>query len=989
MIEKYFKREHICKHFNTLIVICVIAITCVIFNPHIFGEKEQKQQETDLNFAGKLIENSSTGIFDFFDIAEEIIKEIIDKPSSTEIKQKAQIQSGKLKKAQAQTTRDPEKRIALNDEAIKILGDFIAENQGYSGLVDAKFEVAEILQTKALFIIAILKIETDSLKKQSFTEQADSIFKQSSEYLAEMISYCQKTLDTVSDSQKREEIENEFVRASFAHGLNFYRWQGLYGKGDENRKKYLGESIKILGNFILRFGEMGQSYEAADYVGLCYYELEDYSKAKAYFRMAADLYNIIMSEEEKTKQEKEEILQDSKDIIQKGFTHLAMLSNATKEYTQAIQIIDDLVKKFPKNQSDEWMERGLLEKARALFYKNDKDTAISIIQEIIGKTQNGAVRSSSKDTLNEFINKPGGAISPELSLNIMRDLFLKGKMFETIQQGQSLMSRLNKSPEEVKTQYLPEVLLIMGDAFKYQSPSRFYEAIILYEAIYLNLKYKDAQDTKKQPVAPVAAYRAAASYLEIGSQTGDESDRAKYKETLLYLVKNWPDSDPAKEVQYYQAKEYELQGKYLEASDCYSKVSPSSKNYYESRFRAGYMYYLTIDKNFYLSYRKESDDTKKKAIKEEICRLLSLSEESLKNTLKFFTDKLKEQLDEETKNKVSHNDLQARLFLSRVYLNEFNPKYAAVLPLLSGYEKQFKDRPEVVSQILQLKIESLIKTNDLNTAEILLKDLQNYAGAEKIEITAPSLQLLALAYENIANSIIPSASTPEETTKRKKMITEKKEKSKEEYKKFADDLQRSCEYFYKWVEVRKSTITPDEVLTVADKLYQSAEDIEKNDFNTKASNLYERILNAEYQGKQPRQETWLINWKLAKTYRALKDSQKALSILERLDADKPNNVDIKRELAFAYDECGSLDNISFWESAKKKWAELSRLFKQGTEEWWETKYFYILIDYKAGRFKEALHSINMIESAVSKNYDDDKWKYKTKFIELKKKAETK
>lgn len=981
-------KRYNCKQF---FIFCLITIICIFnnsLNPRVFAEQQQ-QQKNDLDFAEKLIEASSTGKFDFFDIAEEITLEIKNKPFSKEIQQQAYLLLGKLKKSQAGAERDIEKRSKLNDEAIDILTKFISENPDYSRLVDAKFEVAELLiVNKGISNSNQLKLETDPIKKQSLIQQTELAFKQASEYLSAMISYYQKILaGDITDQSKREEIDNDISKALYFQGIDYYYWGILYGKTEENHKKYLQEAVKIFTNLILSIGEQLRSYEAANYLGICYMELEKYPNAKGYFSMSARLYDSIMKDPDKSEKEKNEIIEEQRDIIQQGCTRLAMLANATKEYKEAIRIIDDLLKKFPDKKSDEWIQRGLLEKATALYYTNAKDKALSMVQEIIDTTKDSSIRSSAKDTLNSFIKSGvGGGGSIDIIISTMRDLFNKNKLGETIKQGQTLMNLLNNSLEEVKIQYLPEVLYIIGESLK--SRERYYEAAIIYEAIYLNPKYKNSQSTKKEPVAPLAAYGAASVYLKMNSLTGDESDRLKYKETLSYLVKNWPESDPAKEVQYFQAKEKEEEGKFLEAADSYSKVPPSSKYYFESKFRTGQMYSFHIDKQLYPSYKQEKDATKKISKEEEISRYLALSEETLNNAIKSFGEKLKEPLDEETKNKMLSFDINSRLFLSRIYLNEFNRKYAEVLTLLSGLEKKY---PNAIDQILSLKIEAFVRTGDFNSAESLLRDLKNYAAKENTpEILAFPLQSIALTYEKIADSIIAIASTPEEKAQRKIKIAEKKDKFPDEYKKFTDVLQRSCECFSQWVEVRKKTITPDEVLTVANKLYQAAEETEKNDFYTKASKLYERIIDKEFQNKLPTtQEIWVVKWKLAITYRALGDKEKALNILEKLDQEQTNNVDIKRELALAYDDLGSLEKVAYWQSAKKKWAELGRLLKEQSEGWWETRYFLVLIDFKAGNFKEALHSINMIENAINKDFDEDKFGYKTKFLDLKQKIEAK
>lgn len=955
------------------------------------AEKESEvQQEADLNFTDKLAEESANpGGINFLDIAEEIVQNILKKPASKKIQQHATLILGKLKKFNAQTERDPEKRTQLMNEAVEILDKFIKENADYSGISEAKFELSELLQGKAIFLTNVAKVETDPAKKQGLIEQVESTYTRINEDLNAMITDYQKTLEGIKDSDKREEVDNKIMRASYTMALNFYLRGLLYNKGDENNKKYLQEAIKSFRIFIGKYGDKLLCYEASDYIGLCYYELDNYKDAKMYFKMTANLYNSIINDDEKTEEEKNDIINECQDIIQRGYTHLAMVANANKEYSESVKIIDDLIKIFPKNQSEEWMEMGLVEKAKSLFYTNNKDRAFSMLQNIKDNSKNSQARSSANDALSVLIKRDIN-VSPVIIITTMRDLFAKSKYSELIQQGQTLMNRLNNASEAERVQYLPEALLIMAEAFKKQE--RFYEAIILYETVYLNPKYKDAKSTQNEDIAPLTAYGAASAYLSMGTASDDESDKAKYKDIRSYLTKTWPNSDFAKSSQFYQGKELEGEGKYIEAAKSYGQVPASNSNYYESLFRIGYMYHLYVDNDLMQSYRKEKDNKKKDEIKENISRNLALAENSFNKALKLYEEKSKEALDEESKRKIAHNELQSRLFMSRMYLNEFLRKYSEVLTVLSGLEKKYASRADAVSQILQMKIETYINMDDMDNAETHLISLQDYARKDNnLEITAQALQSMGLAYEKKADTIMPPllSSTSEERKKRAGTIKEKKVNAPEEYKNFADALQRSGEYFSRWVEVRKGTISPDEALTAAEKLYQAAEDIERDDFYRKASDLYERILDKEFQGKLPRQEQWLIKWKLAKTYRVLKQDENAVTILEKLDAEKPNNIDIKRELAFAYEDAGTKDNPTSWQSARKKWAELGGLCKNGTEEWWETKYHFVLMEYQIGNFKEALYAMTMIEKAISTEYDKNKWGYKDKFNDLKKKIETK
>ncbi|MEW6026804.1 MAG: tetratricopeptide repeat protein, partial [Planctomycetota bacterium] len=972
-----------------VVLLFLAGLGLVAFNWHtqVFGQGKanEAQQESDLDFADRLVEESVPGGLNFLDIAEEMVQDILKSGASKKVQQHATLILGKLKKFNARMERDQEKRVQLMNEAVDILDKFVKENADYSGVSEAKFEMVDLLQEKARNLSGGVKVETDPSKKQGLIEQAEATYNRINDDLNAAITDYQKALIDITDTKKRDEIDNKMMRAYYAQALNFYFKALMYNKGDENQKKCLQGAIKLFNGFALKYGEKLLIYEASDYIGLCYYELGDNSKAKSYFRMTANLYNIIMKDDELSAEDKKSIISEEKDTIQRGYTHLAMVANANGEYSEAIKNIDELIKIFPKDLSDEWMEMALLEKARALFETGKKEEAFKIIQDTKNNTRSGMVRSGSNEMLNVFMRR--GVDDPAMIVSTMRDFLIRSKYDDVVQQGQFLMNMLNRSADDKRIQFLPEALLIMAEAFKAQD--RFYESIILYETVYLNPKYKDAKSSQKEDVAPMAAQGAAVAYLKMSAEAGDEADRAKYRETLEYLTKTWPNSIQAREFQFFQGKQNETEGKFPEAAVAYDKVPGSSPFYYESRFRIGRMYHLQADGSM-PSYRKEKDAKKKDEAKAAIIRTLGLAEDAYKKALKFYDEKSKEPLDEESKNKISHNELQTRLFLSRMYLNDFLSKYSEILEILGGLEKKYGSRADAVREILQLKIEAYINMDDLGKAEAHFKSFQEYARKDNNpEITAPAMQMMALAYNKKADGIVPplTSSSTKDRINRTNAINEKKEKSADEYKKLVDALQRSGEYFSQWVEIRKKTILPDEVLTVAENLLQFAEDIERNDFYKKAADLYDRALNKEFQGRLPRQETWLIKWRQTKALRALGEKEKAVSILEELDLEKKNNIDIKRELAFAYEDAGSKDNPTPWQSARKKWAEISALYKSGTEEWWEAKYRFVFMDYKMGNFKEALYAMSTMKQAVNPDYDNNKWGYNDKFTELARKIE--
>jgi len=356
----------------------------------------EKEQEAFLVFADALTEESSNpeGL-NFLDITEEKLLDILRTTASKSIQQHATLALAKLRKLGAMCERDPDKRKQLMNETIEMLDKFIRENSDYSKISDARFELVELLQGKASF----LHNPTD--------EQIESTYRRIDDGLYIIIKDYQRMFDATQDADKREEIGNKIMRAYYTLGLNYYYRGLLSGKGSENREKYLKEAINSFNAFALNYSEKVLSYEAADFIGLFYYELGNYKNAKLYFKVTAVLYKSIMDDDQKTLDERNEIVYECRDIIQKAYAHLAMVANGNNEHLEAIRIIDDLTKMFPGNQSDEWMEMGLLEKSRSIFYTGDKEQALAMMYRLKDNSLNSSVREKAANLLREF-KKPEG-----------------------------------------------------------------------------------------------------------------------------------------------------------------------------------------------------------------------------------------------------------------------------------------------------------------------------------------------------------------------------------------------------------------------------------------------------------------------------------------------------------------------------------------------------------------------------------------------------
>ncbi|MBI4713423.1 MAG: hypothetical protein HY762_09030 [Planctomycetes bacterium] len=956
----------------------LLAVSLLLFAA--FASGDDRQSKNDLDYADKLAEEAGPRYPGYFDIAEEICNQFLNSPSK-EIKGQAKLILCKILKMKGRAERDVDKRNEYIKKSVQMLEELIRENPDNS---DAKFEIAELLLEQAQWLTAVYKIEQDQTKKQQFKQEAEETFNKAIKYLKEMMADYEKRIKAESDETKKEKLEEVYIQASYYYAISYYYYSALYGKAEDIRKQHLRESIRLLRNFTLKYGDLIIAYEAADYCGLCHFELDEYKDAKNYFKVASDgLRNMIEQEEDEAKQK--EMLNACKEIIQRCTAHYAMACNANGEYKLAIQTVDNLIKEFPKDASQYWMQMALLEKGWGIVKSGGQTEGMKIVQEIVDA--NGAAAREAREMTNKMLAeliKGRGKVPFNVLITSIRNLIAKNKFPEAIKQCQMLITSLKQTgTQEDTVKYMPEAFSWMGFAYRSKTPPRFYEAIIAYEAIYSNPLFKNSKDEKGADYwAAIAAYESATAHLQMSTLSGDENDKKQYKDLLKLINKNWPDSQIVQDAQNIIAKELEAEGKYAEAGEAYEKVPQTSPNYITAKFRAGYMYYLQASRKSYPAYTKEKDEPAKAKLKEEAMKYFSLAEQKFKDFMKFAEDALRTSLPEEMRDQIRANDLNSRLFLSRIYLHDFYRKYSEVLNLLKNKESEYSKQPASVGDIYQLKIEALVKLNELEQADTMLAGLIDIANKSNPEIAAPAVQSMSFAWEAIADKIVPPSDNPDA---RKDFI---KRLKKEDFAAFRKAVEKSRAYFYDWTN-RSRNVAASEALTVADKLYQSAAEISYPEFYTKAADVYTRLINDEFTGKIP-QESWMVTLKMARCYLKLKEWEKAISQLESADKKQSNKIAIIVDLATAYTEAGIDQNSQqYFGLAKKKWAEIVKGTEELTNYWWMGKYYIIFVDYKAGRFTEALNQIRTIKQTVDKDFDHDKFGRKTKFLELEKEIQGK
>ncbi|MFH1227051.1 MAG: hypothetical protein V1701_03995 [Planctomycetota bacterium] len=948
----------------------IIALGMIFLAVISTQAKEGEFNQDDLEYAEKLAEQMH------FDFAEEICAENMKLAQTKEAKAKAQLSLARIKRKEAQKVVDPETRKQLTEEAANILDDLIKNNPDHPNISDFKFETAEIRIEQGMWFSQKLKIESNPEARKNLKQEIDNTFGIATKYLKDMLEEYNNRLNAEQDSAKRAKINDTIGNALYLYGTTYYHYGMSYDKGDEKFKTLLQEAVKQLRQFAVEYSDLFTSYEAADYCGLCYMELGNYSLARSFFESASYKWKKIVDEMEE-EDEKARALEATKEIIQKAMAHFAQAANANGEYNLAIQAVDDVSKWFPKDDSYE-MQLAQLQKAWA-FYKTGNGAAFEIIKKITESP--GQAARDAKNMIDMIIQMPGGNVSPEMLMVSIRSLFGKSRYYEAIKSVQVLMNKLKDAPEEDRVKYLPEAFFYMGESFKWQSPPRFYEAIIAYEYIYLNSnsKFKNAKSGETFYGA-MATKAASECYFLMGVKGGDQADKQKKSELVEMLIKSWPETAEAKESQHNYAKELEMEENFIEAGEAYSSVPSSSKYYIEDKFLCGYMYYLLATKKSYKAYLAEPDANSKNKLKEEVVNYFGVAEKKFKEFLKFSEENRDSPTyDEKDRKKIRQNELYSRMFLGRIFIHEFIGKNDDAFDVMNDLEKRYKD-PDDIANILKVRIEALAKMGKMEDAESLLSEfLRSSRGAQ--DAATPIYQLMGDLYETKAETIIAPVPGQEREKYLAQIITAKKQ-NKEQYDEFNKALAKSGEHYDKWIS-KTEKASADDAIAVADKLYQTSEKLENLDFYTKAARIYDKVLGGEYGETAQKSES--IKLKLARCYTRTQKWKESLPLLEELD--KTETITIKKELALVYTEMGNATKEDrYWNNAKRVLSWIAVRVPKHEEEWWWSRYQMIVIDFSAGRFKEANDTISGLRATVNKNFDEDKWGYKTKILDLEKKV---
>jgi cell fate (sporulation/competence/biofilm development) regulator YlbF (YheA/YmcA/DUF963 family) len=966
----------------------------------------------DLEYAEKLMEK---GMADF---AEEELADYANLNKTSEAQAKLIYTRSHIKE-KAALLEVGEKTDSYFKEAVVLLQEFLSKVKANPKLLDSnkesdseslvtkyEFELGELYWTRSNFLNKWQEQELDPTKRNNLQLEAEKSFDQTATYFKGLLAtydkklteICEKIRDAIDRGDEAEaaklekeriKIEDIVISLKYNYILMRYNQAKMYDKSDPKRTKLLKEVITQLEEFLLMYGGIESStvYAASNLLGACCMELENFEVALRNFKNSTVvLYNKIKTNER--------FLEHFKDIIQEGFYRTAEVYNLTGKDQLVLDTVGSLLRIYKEDAKDPYVQKAVLERAKALIRLNRKTDGVAQIQQIINS--HGPAASEARELLQRLFKELGpDVIPPETVMTNINNLVEWGSYSEALRQSQMFISFLRNRPRNQQEQYIPRVLFLMGKIYRYEVPPRLYEAAIIYEEIYRN--YKDAKGKDDKLLAPEVGKWAADCLSKIAQDTKDKNDEEQATWIRNDMAKKGLLQDIDSEVRL--ADSLADQDKYLEAIPRYQNVAKDENSKYRVRAWAsvGYMYYRQATKVSWPAFQKEADQAKKEQLKKETLQYFSQAEQALKDVLKFITDNVNSPIFAQQKETMRSYQRQSTLWLGCIYGHEAVQKNADVLKVLEGFEANWPKDTSDVYYALALKTEAFVKTGDMVKAELQLNILKTWAQKQQREVRKEIILLMAGGYENAIEKIVPIALKDKERVDK---INEIKNKTPEIYNQLVDNIEKLEFYLLLIFKDYAKQIKPDEASQYANKIYLAAVDLGGNaDYYKDAMQIFKRILDKEFGEKPSGEEPSAIAWKIVVCARAVKDYEFALPYLERLDKEwtdkrSPGLGAVKLYLVETYEE------LKKWKLACEKWLELAQIFNsqindQNTPE--KNKYLrnevdnanyhLILIDYKQGFPREAYNKLLTMEK-MTEGFKEMNDELKEKLIKLKKDIES-
>jgi tetratricopeptide (TPR) repeat protein len=852
--------------------------------------------------------------FRMYDMARMVFDRAVTKGSSAE-QLEGKLGLVKLLKVQALNERDPERQKELFDQAIKQFQELL-KGGGGGGNIDAKFQLADLLTEKGMALITQLEQADSDADREAARTEALEVFSQVNTLFEEVVNDYRPKWEEAKDLDTGELDPKIFDPAKEADLIKGWLLQGesLYHRGRINtdkrsREQDLKKAVESLDDFIWEFEDRIVGFWAYITQGRCYAALAKYGNA-------AQSYGAVLALD---------VDDFTADVRMMAYFRLGEALNQGSQFEQVVAAITKMEEEYPgKVLSKPQGQEAILEKGVALAGQQQFKAAIGEAMKIV------ACPTPYKRARALKLLAGWAAMDPSVGAEIA---FLQGKGFK----NQGSLTRKEKfyyraiaafqeaaqnlKTDEEKKEYGAKIWKQIGDCY-FVGLERYYEAGLAYTR---GAKFEAGPKLERGECA-YWAYRAFQERYK-GTRP-DPFDRDLYREARSYFTSSFP-NDPRKgNIPFYEAKDLEDDAKYSKAAEAYERLNPTSEKFEIALARAGGCYYKDYAARAKKAGGKPSSSDK---------QLLVQSDTKLRSFLKRTSTADPTMKDDKDRLAARQNARAlSEFYLARIA--EARKEYRKVVDQLAKFRETYgSGQTSLVSSVLMLQLQSLVKLESVEEADVKLAELKEFN--ERFAYLGAAQQLVASLMDNVGKKLEDQGKLSEAAIYKRK----------------------AARGFAAWIkDDTKAQKDRNNVLGVAYRLRKvgQAEDAaERFDealaFYSDSSSLFALLRAKAVAFKIPASTLAQINGGLTdnrvrsaeildmmgKTDQAASAWKASLDLLKEQYAKKKTRQTVER-LANAYSKADKLDD------ALKLFSDLLKRTRQYTPEWWDSKYWQIEIQLR-------------------------------------------
>ncbi|MCI0340304.1 MAG: hypothetical protein L0216_04010 [Planctomycetales bacterium] len=895
----------------------------------------------------------------FYALAGHVFKRVLADPKSTP-GQKANAELGLVAifTAKARAERDPDKQKALFDEALKKF-DEILQKPGATPTVQAKFQYAALLTDKGDSLVDAMERADTTEQQDSLKAEARKVFGQVADLFGEFVKDALPKFQSAKDLETGrmdrtkcpEDMENDLIQAWLSQAEALYK-RGMISD-PQARDKDLRQALEVSGEFGWEFEDKIPGLWGAILQGQIHSGLGKFQDAAARLK---GVWEFKLDPEDMPKIENPRFV---------ACWRLTEVHVKAGEHQKALEAVARLEKEFPSYLDKDAGQDAALARGDAYAGMQDFNSAIGEALKVVGARYPMRYAKALKKLAGWSSMDPsaGAKIKVLQGRGFRQQAFDRPERYlDAIASFQEAAAAI-QTPEELK-EWGVLVWKEIGECFF--ALDRYTEAGLAYQ--------RGASVNRDDPQAAECAYWAFRSFQERFKVSKDAFDKQHYRDARQRLMNDFPKSPQVGDLPFFEAKDLEDDGKYLEAAKAYELVKPDSRLYEVGLVKTGSCYYR--------EYLRLADEAKAKGGGAPPTEYLDKSEKYLKEFLQKTQGEMPKETEPEkvTQRKVARG--LATFFLGRVA--EARQAWAKVLEILAGFAESQKAIGQLTigADGLYMELSALVELKRPPEADAKFQELKAYL---------PTYRFLGVAGQKVGKLFDTEADRLEKDGKTDEAIAKRRHAAWLLYQWLMDDGKAQNKDNLLGVAARVKEVA-DTIRKAGEKGDLSSTDLEdEGRFFQAAGQLYTllRTKAAKLALDGATQER--IDRELGESLYAraqlldhvgdrdasTAEWQAALNLLQAMHRKFPKTIAVIRRLADAYMR---LDKP---EDALKLWMDLVKAYKEGTSDWFEAKYYQFEALLRMGKQKEVqglLENIRLLYPALGGGETAQKFK------ELRKKA---